>query len=362
MKSDIVQETSARFVALLAFALASGCSESSEGGSAAGGGASGAPTGGTAGAAGSTSGAAGGGSGGAATGGTAGMPSDGICRPVLVQPTANPNAVELLRVTQSGLFGLRSPQVFGDMVLYADPDGLGRIPKAGGMPERLFMDEQMPGFYLANDLAYFLRENVLYSVSATAPSTTPATVIPSVEYMNTTDSVIGVDATNLYVSVRATNEIRAIALATGMVTPLVRGIESQGWLLTNGFVYFVGPNDTIQRVAVTGGAAETLYRGDHIVHSIGVDGADLYYGGSGSLYRVGTPETTLLSWDVEFLVAPTPVGNRIVFGGWNGDVGWVMKDASSCQGIAEARSGLSWDTDDANVFLVMDNVLYRIAL
>jgi hypothetical protein len=278
---------------------------------------------------------------------------------MVVQPTANPNAVELLRVAEVG-----GPHVVGDMLLYTDSEGLARIPKAGGTPEPLFTDPVFPAFRVANDLVYFIRDYALYSVSATAPSTTAATVIASVEYAPTTDQMIDVDATNLYMSVRATNEIRALSLATGAPTALVTGVESQGHRLVNGFIYFVGPYDSIMRVAVTGGAAETLFEGNHIVWSIGVDGADLYYGGSGSLFRTGMPfETELAYWDIDFLTFIQPVGDRILFSGREGGVGWVMKDGSRCQGIAESRFGLSgWDTDGTNVFLVMDEVLYRIPL
>ena len=366
MRSVIVHGTSTRCLALLALALVSGCSESSEADPAAGGGGSGMPTGGSGGTAGSASGAAGGGSGGAAgsaSGGSAGMPSDGICRPMLVQPAANPNAVVLVSGAVSPLGGIGGPHVAGDMIIYTDDDGIARIPKAGGTPERLFSDPEPLGIYVENELAYFIRDNALYSVSATAPSTTATTVLATFEYSPATDGVIGIDATNLYLSVRATNEIRAIELTTGTVTPLVTGVENSGWRLANGFIYFVGPYDSIRRVAVTGGAAETLHVGDYIVWSIGVDGNDIYYGSSGSLHRAGTPETTLLSWDIDFVVSPRPVGNRILFGGREGAVGWVMKDASSCQGIAESRFNLGgWDVDESNVFVTAEDVMYRIPL
>jgi hypothetical protein len=289
------------------------------------------------------------------------MPSDGICRPVLVQPAANPNAVVLVTGEVSPIGGLSGPHVAGDMIVFTDDDGISRIPKAGGTPERLYTYTERPGIYVENDLVYFMLDNALYSVSATAPSTTATTVIPTFEFSGATDGVVGIDATHLYLSIRATNEIRSIELATGTVTPLVTGVENSGWQLTNGFVYFVGPNDTIQRVAVTGGATETLHSGGNIVWSVGADDDDLYYGGSGALRRVGTPETTLMSWDIGFVVSPSPVGNRIVFGGWEGAVGWVMKDATSCQGIAESRFNLGgWDVDDANVFVTAEDVMYRI--
>jgi hypothetical protein len=83
------------------------------------------------------------------------------------------------------------------------------------------------------------------------------------------------------------------------------------------------------------------------------------------VHRVEPSDSTtpLLYWDVGSIGGIGPAGSRLVFSSSDGGFGWVAKDASSCQGLAESRFNLGgWDVDASNVFVVADDVLYRIPL
>jgi hypothetical protein len=304
------------------------------------------------------------GSGGSAAG-SGGAPSDGICRPTLVQPAQNPNATALYTLTGASLLdGLSRVHVAGENLVFGHPEGYVRMPKTGGQFTVIYATPDLFQSYVENDFVYWIEENALYSVPVTATQAAATTVVETMPFSGATDQVICFDATHIYLAIRENDEIRAVNLESGAATALTSGSSNQGWQLAGGFVYFVGANDTLQRVPTTGGTPETLFDAGNIAWSAAVDGSDLYYGGSDALFRVnGERGQTLLYWDIGFIEHAYPLGDRMLFEGWEGSVGWVKKDGSSCAGLVDDTFGFAgWDYDESNVYLIHEDVVYRIAL
>jgi hypothetical protein len=370
-------------VLVLGITLGCSSSEPEDGGEAGSGNAGGSSAGSAGTQGGGGSGAGSSGSGGAGTGGSAagsggstagtggnsagsgGTPNDGICRPTLVQPAQNPNATALYTLTGASLLdGLSRVHVAGENLVFGHPDGYVRIPKAGGELTVIYSTPNLYQSYVENDVVYWIEENALYSVPVGATQATATTVVETMPFSSATDQVIGFDATHIYLGIRENDEIRAVNLTSGTATALASGSSNQGWHLAGGFVYFVGANDTLQRVPTSGGTPEMLFDATNTAWSAAVDGSELYYGGSNGLFRVnGNMSQPLLYWDIGLIEHAYPLGDRMLFEGWEGSVGWVKKDASACAGLVDGGIEFAgWDYDDTKVYLIHEDVLYGIVL
>lgn len=345
-------------LASLLMACGSGATDApaSSGGSATGGAAGG--TGGTpptAGGAGNTGGLNGG----------AGKSASGACQPSVVQPEKNPNAIALVRAESPPSPGptlFTSVRVVGDSLVYATNTGLYRMPKSGGMSELVTPSTTNDQLQMAGDTLYWVSGNSLYSVPASATRANATTVIET-QLTYGSDYFFAVDATNAYVWIRASRAIQALSLTTGVATTLVEGVESQNWILNGSFIYYAGANETLMRIATTGGQPEKMHQSGHILWSPGVDGEQLYFGGSNILVKVGEPlETELVySQPVGFIERVVPQGDRLLFEGWQGSVGWVKKDASACGVVVNKTFAFKgWDHDDANFYLALEDTIYKV--
>jgi hypothetical protein len=345
--------------AAAAMLLCLGCGEQSHENTPQSGGSGGTQQEGGAGTAGSIGSGGGGGFGGSGATG-------GACQPTFTQPTDNPDAVALVDVMDSdGVSGMKGVAVSGDFVLYVDQAGLARIPKAGGAPERVFSSPNVGGVEIVDESAYWLADGTLFSVPLSATNGAATTVLDGIAFDPTRDSFIAIDTTHAYLSIRATNDIKALELATGNITTLVAGVSTRGWLVDGGFMYYVGPNDGIERISLSGGTPQVLHRANHIVWSVGIDGDKLYYGGSDTIFAVAEPFDTevMYSPNIGFIERVIPHGDRLLFEGWQGSLGWVSKDSRNCQGLVDSVFDFEgWAYDDANVFIALDGVLYRIPL
>ena len=176
------------------------------------------------------------------------------------------------------------------------------------------------------------------------------------------DYLFAVDATNAYVWLRPTRAIQALSLATGMATTLLEEEKSTSWILVDGFIYFAGDYDLMKRVAVTGGMPERLHQGHNILWAPGVDGTQLYYGGSNILVKIdGMNEQYLMQGSMGFIERIVPQGDLLLWEGWQGAVGFVSKDGSRCGTVIDSLFGFAgWDHDETSFYLATEDAIYQV--
>lgn len=306
-------------------------------------------------------GVAGSGQGGSVAGATS---SPDGCRPQLVKPEENPKAVKL--VTQevapgAGATRITSVAVYGESVIYTTSSGMYRIPKAGGVAETMTSQGVINHLFVVGDNVYYMGGKTLYSVPAGATGVMPTKVIETTLEIGS-DYLFAIDATSAYAWVRPTDSIEALALADGTVTTLLTGQESENWLLNGDTIYYAGANNAVMKLPKTGGTPQLVYQTGHSLWAPGIDGTQLYYGGSMLLQKVDPPnEKTLMTAGVGFIEQIVPQGDLLLWAGWEGSVGYLAKDGSRCGTVVDQVHGFAdWAHDDANFYIALENAIYRI--
>lgn len=314
-------------------------------------------------------GAAAGAAGFVAIGGAAGMAGrkgDEPCQPMLVKPTENPQAVKL--VTQevaagAGATRITAVRLVGDSLVYATSDGIYRIPKAGGTPETIStMAGNMRQLFAVGETLYWLAGMQLSSVPATGTNVMPTKVFDTT-LVDGSDYLFAVDATSAYTWVRATNAIQSVSLADGTATTLLEGEESQNWLLDGDSIYYAGAYNQFMRLAKTGGKPERLHQAHNILWAPGVDGTQLYYGGSDQLVRIDPPNEKALMYapSAGFIEKIVPQGELLLWEGWQGTVGYLAKDGSRCGTVVNALFGYAgWDHDATSFYIAVEDAIYQV--